>query len=59
MRTFYFQCVREQRKYFSVEAETQVEAESKANILVGQLDFTAKDDESDDPGELSLLENEE
>jgi hypothetical protein len=59
MSTFYYRYVREQRKYFSVEAENKEAAELKANVLVGQLDFTSKDDESDDSGELSLIESEE
>ena len=58
MKTFYYRYVREQRKYFNVTAESEKEAESKASVVVSGLDFASKDDESDDRGELALLESE-
>jgi hypothetical protein len=53
---FHYQYRREQRSEFSIRADTQEEADDQADDHIQTLDLTSKDDTSDDPGEMELLE---
>lgn len=48
---------REQRHYFSVDAENEMEARIKAGGYITQCDFNSPADESEDPGDLDLEGN--
>jgi len=54
MHTYRCQYRREQRVNFDVEADTQAEAKIVAEEQVETFDLDAKDDSSDDPGELEV-----
>ena len=56
MPEFLYQYRREQRTEFSITADTQEEADDQADDHIQTLDLTSKDDSSDDPGELEMLE---
>ena len=57
MPKFPFQYTREQRHLIEVEANSYDEAYEKAMQKVEELDLSSKDDESDDPGELTDAES--
>jgi phosphoribosylformylglycinamidine (FGAM) synthase PurS component len=57
MNTYIYQYRREQRVDITVEAETEEEAEKAAERMAERLELSSVDDESDDPGELELIES--
>ncbi len=54
MKTYNYLYVREQRHRLSIPADTEEQAHITAQSLIRSLDLSSPDDESDDPGELSL-----
>ena len=59
MTTYTFQYRREQRVDFTVEADNKTAAISQAETMSEAFDLLSKDDNSDDPGELELMETAE
>ena len=55
MPEYLYQYRREQRVTFTVEAETKAEADAEA--AGREFKLWSEDDESDDPGELDLLDD--
>lgn len=51
---YHFCYCREQRVYFSVEADNEERAYELAHERSNTFDLDSPDDESDDPGELEL-----
>lgn len=56
MPTFLYQYRREQRAEFEIESDCEKLADALADEHIQTLELDSRDDTSDDPGELELLE---
>lgn len=55
MRNYQVQYVREQRVYRTILAKSAEEAYAIMDSIVALLDLSSVDDESDDPGEVTVM----